>query len=324
VVSLISMKTGAIIIVVLCFAVLAPTLAGAEPYSYGKDRTLIGSVDIYAVKEGESLIEIARHFDLGFNGIADANPDIDAFVPGAGVSVTIPSSWVLPDVEPRSGIVINLSEMRLFFFFDQGKSKMVKTYPIGIGDEGTDTPVGTFKVIQKTVNPWWHVPESIRKEKPELPRAVPPGPENPLGSHALRLSLGSVLIHGTNKPYGVGRRVSHGCIRLYPEDIPKLYDIVPNGARVTVVRQPVKVGVRDGKIYIEVHRDEHMKGFNYFNETVRVLTRKGLLNGVQMEKVYRAIEKKSGIPQDISPGGDILPEDENLLDDDLLLEEKGV
>jgi L,D-transpeptidase ErfK/SrfK len=299
-VSLIFMKTRALITAALCIVVLASSLVGAEPYLYGKDQTLIGHVQIYMVKEDESLIEIARHFDLGFNEIADANPSLDAFVPGTDAFVTIPSSWVLPDVEPQSGIVINLSEMRLYYLYEQGKSKIVRTHPIGIGDEGTDTPVGTFRVIQKTVNPVWYVPESIRREKPELPRAVPPGPENPLGSHALRLSIGSILIHGTNKPFGVGRKVSHGCIRLYPEDIPKLYGVVPNGAKVTIVRQPVKVGVRDNKVYIEIHKDEKLKDLNYFNETVRILTKKGFLKDVDMEKVYTTVEEKSGIPVEIT------------------------
>ncbi len=299
-VSLIFMKTIVIIVAAFCIMVPASSLLGAESYPYGKDQTVIGYLQEHTVEEGESLIEIARYFDLGFNEIDDANPTLNAFVPGTGASVTIPALWVLPDVDHPSGIVINLSEMRLYYFFIQGKSKVVRTYPIGIGDEGTDTPVGTFTVIQKAVNPVWYVPASIRKEKPELPRAVPPGPENPLGSHALRLSIGPVLIHGTNKPFGVGRRVSHGCIRLYPEDIPELYGIVPNGAKVTIVRQPVKIGVRDNRIYIEVQRDEHLKEFNYFNEAVRILTKKGFLKDVDMEKVYPVIGEKNGIPTVIS------------------------
>ncbi len=299
-VSFIFMKARTVILSAFLVIIFASPLMGEEVYSYGKDRTVIGSIQNYRVKEGESLIEIARDFDLGFNEIADANPSLDAFIPGTDASVTIPTLWALPDVEPQNGIVINLSEMRLYYFFEQGKSRVVKTHPIGIGDEGNDTPVGSFKVIQKTARPVWHPPESIRKERPELPRAVPPGPGNPLGTHALRLSQNTILIHGTNRPFGVGRKVSHGCIRLYPEDIPKLYSIVPNGTKVTIVRQPVKVGVRDKKVYIEIHKDENLKDFNYFNETARILTRKGLLKDVDMEKVYQAMEEKNGVPADVS------------------------
>ncbi len=272
----------------------------ADTYSYGKDRTVIGSVETYVVQENESLIEIAREFDLGYNEITDANPGVDPFVPGSGRSIVLPRFWILPNLESRSGIVINIPEMRLYYFFNKGKERVVKTYPIGIGDQGFDTPEGTFKVIQKIVNPVWHVPPSIQKERPWLPKEIPPGPENPLGSHALRLSLGDVLIHGTNRPFAVGRRVTHGCIRLYPEDIPKLYTIVPTGLPVTIVRQPVKVGVRDEKIYIEVHKDDNQEEVNYLNEAVRILTKKRLLNAVSTEKLYEAVEEKKGMPVEIS------------------------
>ncbi|HYA31531.1 MAG TPA: L,D-transpeptidase family protein [Thermodesulfovibrionales bacterium] len=286
-------------LVILCsFPVLS---VSADVYSYGREYTVIGSIESYRVQEKESLIEIARKFDLGYNAIIDANPGLDPFVPGEDAAVVIPRFWILPDVELQKGIVINITEMRLYYFFEQSKEKVVKTFPIGIGDEGFDTPVGSFKVIQKIVDPVWHVPASIRKERPELPTAVPPGPDNPLGSHALRLSLGDVLIHGTNRPFAVGRRVTHGCIRLYPEDIPRLYSMVPNGLKVTIVRQPVKVGVRGGKVYIEVHRDDTQSGLNYLNEAVSLLTKKGLLKAVSTEKLYEAVEEKQGFPVEISP-----------------------
>lgn len=286
--------------IALLFCLLPLARASAGGHTYGSGHTVIGNVETYTVKEGESLIEIARDFDLGFNEIADANPELDPFVPGTGATVIIPRSWVLPDSENPKGILINLSEMRLYFFQGEGKSKEVWTFPIGIGDEGNNTPLGSFRVIQKTANPSWHPPESIRKERPELPRVVPPGRENPLGTHALRLSLNTILIHGTNRPFGVGRKVSHGCIRLYPEDIPKLYGMVPRGTKVTIVRQPVKAGLKDGKVYIEVHKDEHARDLNYLNEAVRILTKKGLLNHVDTEKMYLSVERKSGVPEEIS------------------------
>lgn len=294
-----------ICVFVFCFSCI-PGLDAAEFY-YSEDNTVIGSVKTYITKEEDSLIEIARQFGIGYNEIAAANPDLDPFVPGAEEPVTIPTSWILPDVNIYDGIVINLSEMRLYYFFKKGKKPAVATFPIGIGSEGNDTPLGEFRVIQKIVKPSWHPPKSIREEHikeglPVLPPVVPPGPDNPLGSHALRLSLNTVLIHGTNKPFGVGRRVSHGCIRLYPEDIPKLYEVAGVGSRVTIVRQPFKVGSRDGRIYIEVYDDENfLLDRNFLNsEVVSLLLKKGYLKQVNSEKLHRALEEKRGIPVDIS------------------------
>jgi L,D-transpeptidase ErfK/SrfK len=141
--------------------------AFATVYSYGKDNTVIGSVQTYTVKHDESLIEVARKFDIGYQEIVEANPDLDPFVPGEGIPVEIPTSWIFPNVTQYEGIVINLSEMRLFYFFKRIGSSLVMTFPIGIGREGFDTPVGKFSVIEKTVKPSWRVPESIRKERPD-------------------------------------------------------------------------------------------------------------------------------------------------------------
>ncbi len=293
-------------------------LIWASPHSntlflIGKESSVIGVTREYRVKDNESLIEIARMFKLGYNEIVDANPGLDPFVPKNGSSVLIPSSWILPDSD-REGIVINISEMRLYYFYkktwkeDSRKPKRpgiqyyVRTYPIGIGDDGYETPTGRFRIIEKIKNPSWHVPESIRKERPELPKVVPPGPDNPLGSHALRLSLGSYLIHGTNRPWAVGRKVTHGCLRLYPEDIPELFEMVPVGTQVTIVRQPVKVGLDNGRVYIEVHRDTDIFKTNdeYLNEAIRLLRKKRIIGLVNSEKLYQAITEKKGIPVAIS------------------------
>ena len=287
------------LVVSIISAMLLPSaLAGV--YSYGEGNTVIGSVQTYTVKHRESLIEIARKFDIGYHEIVDANPGLDPFVPGTGVSVSIPTSCILPDVAPLEGIVINLSEMRLFYFLKRAGVRQVMTFPIGVGKEGFNTPLGRFSIIEKTVSPAWHVPVSIQKEKPELPKVVPPGPENPLGSHAMRLSVGDVLIHGTNKPWGVGRKFSHGCIRLYPEDIPKLFQSVRVGTKVTIVRQPVKVGERDGRVFIEANNDADDKNTNYFDMAVSLLRKKNQLKNISMEKLYEALREKNGIPLDIS------------------------
>lgn len=267
-------------------------------YSYADKNTVIGSVKTHKIKGDESLIEVARRFGIGYNAIVDANPGVDPFIPGSGKSIIIPTSWILPDIASYDGILINLSEMRLYFF-SKHSAPIVRTYPIGIGSEGNETPVGVFKITEKLAKPSWNVPESIRKEKPELPRVVPPGPDNPLGSHALRLSAKSVLIHGTNRPFAVGRRASHGCIRMYPEDIPKLFQAVPNRSKVTIIRQPVKIGISNSRVFIEIHKDETLQT-NYFNEAVQLLRKKNLYDSIDKEKMLTALREKKGIPVDIT------------------------
>lgn len=277
---------------------LPATRAEADFFPLAPSESVLGNLELYTVRKGESLIEIARKFDLGYNEIMDANPGIDPFVPGEGVTVNIPTFWVLPVVESSETILINLSELRLYYFLDQNGSKFVQTFPIGIGSEGNRTPVGAFKVIEKIIAPSWHVPESIRLENPELPRIVPPGPENPLGTHALRLSERSILIHGTNRPFAVGRMASHGCIRLYPEDIPILFALAPKGAQVSIVHQPIKVGIRNDRIYMEVHNDPSAE--ITFSDAVTLLSRKGLLGRTNIQKLRITLDKKDGIPADIA------------------------
>jgi len=286
----------------LCLVLFFPCFAfAASPaLTYNDTNAVLGSMKEYKTRGSESLIEIARTFGVGYKAITEANPLLDPFVPGEDVPVTIPASWILPAVDSYDGIVINVSEMRLYYFTKQGDSRLVRIFPIGVGSEGHDTPVGQYRVIEKIVKPAWHVPESIREEKPELPRVVPPGPDNPLGSHALRLSSDSILIHGTNRPWGVGKRVSHGCIRLYPEHISELFPLVPAGTKVTIVRQPVKAGLRNGKAFLEVHNDEFDNDCDYLALANTLLWKKGLLKYVDTEKLYRAIEQKQGTPVDIS------------------------
>lgn len=284
------------LIVPLFFLTLSVSTIHAEVYNADK---VIGALEKYPVKKNDSLIEIGRTFGVGYNAITDANPDLDPFVPGTGAIVVVPTSWVVPHAGSTEVIVINLSEMRLYYFFSTQGSRSVATFPIGIGSEGNNTPMGEFRVVEKIINPVWHVPRSIKKQKPWLPDVVPPGPDNPLGTHAIRLSSGTVLIHGTNKPWGVGRKVSHGCIRLYPEDIPRLFSLVNTGTRVSIVRQPVKVGVKDGRVYVEVHEDKDV-AVDYTSEAARMLVQNDLLDRISTRMVSRAILEKKGIPVDIT------------------------
>jgi L,D-transpeptidase ErfK/SrfK len=276
----------------------SPGSVSADVFFHDGNTSVYGRNETYRTKEGESLIEVARNFNIGFNAIAQANPELDPFVPGEGVVVAIPMQWILPDVQPV-GIVINLSDYRLYHFFKEGSDNLVATYPIGIGDDGWVTPLGKFTVVEKLEKPKWTVPPSIRKEDPSLPAVVPPGPENPLGSHALRLSLRSVLIHGTNRPFGIGRKVSHGCIHLYPEDIPILFKTTAKGTRVTVVRQPVKIGKKEERIYVEIHQDNDFKG-DYLKEAWILLKKKQLDGLVSMERLEAAASAKNGVVVDIT------------------------
>ncbi|ACL66438.1 ErfK/YbiS/YcfS/YnhG family protein [Anaeromyxobacter dehalogenans 2CP-1] len=258
---------------------------------------VVGAIGAHRVGRGESLIEIARRYDLGFGEIAAANPRLDAFVPPPGTVATVPTAWILPAAAEAGTVVVNLSEMRLYYL-RPGAGPLL-SFPIGVAVEAGATPLGVLTVEQKLVSPTWYPTPAIRREDPELPAAVPPGPENPLGSHALRLSVPTLLIHGTNRPFGVGRRVSHGCIRLYPEDMPLLYRAVRVGTRVAIVREPVKVGVRDGRVLVEVHRDDAAAAAPG-ELAERLLRDRGVRERVDPGKLERALAARSGMPVDVS------------------------
>ena len=264
-------------------------------------RTVIGSKRYHIVKDGETLLDLARQYDLGYNEIVLANPNLDPWVPDVGALVVIPQERIIPDA-PDNGIVINIPEMRLYYFFSANGKKKVKTYPLGIGREGASTPVGVFRISSIEKNPTWDIPASIRRERPELPAAIPPGPENPLGTHWLRLSNTSYGIHGTHMPLGVGRRVSHGCIRLYPEDIVKLASSVKIGTPVRILKQTVKFGFNEGSIYVEV--EEPLKKASEKKSMLKYavdnLGKQNLLGRIDMNALQKAINDPRGFPVKIS------------------------
>jgi len=262
-----------------------------------REGMIIGRLRVYPIKPNESLPEIARRYDIGIEAISAANPGVDLFIPDPGSWILLPTEWILPDTPIRTGIVVNIAEMRLFVF-SHDRPQTVTTFPIGIGDEGKETPVGTFTVIEKIRDPAWYVPESIRKERPDLPAVVPPGPDNPMGSHALRLSKRTVLIHGTNRPWGIGARVSHGCIRLYQEDIALLFGMIRRGTRVSIVDHPVKAAAMGDRVYLQVHNYE--EGRDLYSEALKVLEAKNLSNRVDLEKTRKACRERTGLLVDIS------------------------
>ncbi len=221
-------------------------------------QSVVGEPQVVFARAEDTFSDLAREYGLGYDEIVAANPGINPWLPGENTAVLLPTQYVLPDV-PRQGIVLNIATKRLFYFpeADDDGTQKVLTYPIGIGRVGWETPLGSTTVVSKARDPSWWVPLSVRREHAEmgdpLPKVVPPGPDNPLGTRVLKLEMPGYLIHGTNAPYGVGMRVSHGCVRLYPENIELLYELVAIGEVVTIINEPYQLGRLDGELYFEAH-----------------------------------------------------------------------
>jgi L,D-transpeptidase ErfK/SrfK len=211
---------------------------------------LIGEPRTYVTTPRDSLLDLARANDVGYVAMIAANPVLDPWVPGAGKTIRLPTAHLLP-AAPHEGIVINIAEMRLYYF--PVKDGVPETYPIGLGEAGSETPSGATRVVSKEPNPTWIRTKSEIEAKPWAPKVVPPGPDNPLGAYALHLGWPAYLIHGTDDWRGVGRRDSRGCIRMYPEDIERLFREVKVGTKVTVVNQPLKLAWVGDRLYLEVH-----------------------------------------------------------------------
>ena len=289
--------------------------AGAQEYTLpSPPDSVVGEVTMVKASAEDTLPDIARRYEVGYEGIRLANPGVDTWLPGKGTEVVVPSQFVLPDA-PHEGIVVNVPEMRLYYFPKPraGESAKVFTYPISVGRGDWQTPLVVTKVIRKEKDPTWRPPESIRSEHAArgdpLPKAVRPGPDNPLGEYALRLSVPGYLIHGTNKPYGIGMRVTHGCIRLYPEDINALFHMVPVGTPVRIVNQPVKVGWLDHRLYMEVHPPfadtDSGKPLNLTPIVQAVVNATGEPPSdkvVNWNAVYSAARLSTGIPMEVSRG----------------------
>jgi L,D-transpeptidase ErfK/SrfK len=265
-------------------------------------QSVVGAPQVVFTREQDTFSDLAREYGLGYDELLAANPGVDPWLPGDNTPVLLPTQYVLPDV-PRQGVVLNIASKRLFYFppVADGEPQVVRTYPIGIGRVGWETPLGDATVIAKATDPHWYVPASVRKEHAEmgnpLPSVVPPGPENPLGAHVLKLDMPGYLIHGTNQPYGVGMRVSHGCVRLYPENIELLYSLVDIGEKVTIVNEPYLVGTLRGEAYFEGHEPLEDDAVTPEERLEELLATTSLILGEDEQMHVRAIASAAaGVP----------------------------
>ncbi len=264
---------------------------------------LIGRVQTHRIRPNETLLDVARDAGLGFQEVKDANPTVDEWIPPVDLEVTVPTQWIVPRSRYR-GLVVNVPEMRIYYFparTKPGHEVSLRTWPIGIGRDEAQSPVGTFTVRAKDRNPTWHVPDSIyRTMDPPKRRVVPPGPDNPLGEYRIRLSSGLYQIHGTNTPWSIGRETTHGCIRLYPEDIGEVFDLVQRGTPGEFVYQPIKLGEEAGRIYVEVHEDVYSRLGNLERAAQRLVREAKLTARVDPERLRAAVRARRGVPVDVT------------------------
>jgi L,D-transpeptidase ErfK/SrfK len=264
------LKRAASALLAVCIGAL-PGVAAATVYTLTTpDQSVVGEDQTVTTVYEDTLYDLARKYSLGSEEVIRVNPGLDPWIPGADRQVIIPGRHILPP-GPREGIVVNLPEHRLYYYpkAQRGQPHQVISYPVSIGKMDWHTPLGLTHVISKEKNPVWFPPESVRKEHAEagepLPARVPAGPDNPLGLFAMRLAAGngSYMIHGTNNPIAVGLPVTHGCIRMYPEDVEQLFPMIPVGTPVRIVNEPVKVAWVDGELLLEAHPPVDSEGQSF-------------------------------------------------------------
>lgn len=291
------------------FAATSPLWAATYPRP-PEDVDLIGFTTTIKALTEDTLLDIARQFDLGQEEILLSNPNVDRWKPERGTEVIIPGRFIIPKAE-RKGVILNLPEMRLYYFYtdDLEEMPMVKTYPVSVGRMDWNTPLGKTRIVRKDKDPSWYPPESLKLEAiaagDPLPDFVPPGPDNPLGRYALRLNIPSYLIHSTNKPYGVGMRVTHGCVRMYPENIEELFPIIPVQTMVQIVNQPIKLGWQNQTLYMEIHplMDEDLKK----NQDLQSMAYEMIFQEIEnkdaildTKTIKQALEEQNGMPVPIA------------------------
>ncbi len=284
-----------------------PTAVETHVFKVQDEQSSIGLNAHVPAKANDTLSDLARHFGLGFDEIQMANPGVDPWVLTDKQGIVLPLQYLLPEA-PKKGIVINLANMRLFFYPPKQVNTVV-TYPIGIGRDGWSTPLGKTSVITKRYKPDWTAPESILKEHQQLneplPKVIRSGPDNPLGLYAMNLGFKGYLIHGTNKPYGIGMQVSHGCIQMYPEDIEALFPQVDLNTQVNIIHQPYMLGFKDRVLYIEAHPSlekwRSQQKTQQANLTKRLKTAAASYHlTVDWQKVQQVFKKADGVPSPVT------------------------
>ena len=295
------------VLIIVIFALFSD-VATAAGRVFDVTGDLIGELALTTTVDADTLLDVAKAYDQGFEEMRLANPTVDTWLPGEDTELLVPSHYILPNTK-RRGIVINVPEMRMYVYPKSAAGARVYTYPISIGRQDWVTPHGDTRITQKVKDPNWYPPESIRLEHAErgdpLPKVVPAGPDNPLGQHALRLSLPGYLIHGTNKPSGIGMRVTHGCIRMYPENIESVFSMVKVGTPVSIVNQPYKVGFANGTVYLEVHPplEEDTERFkDEFTHVVELIIQQAgdaklSLNWADLQQT---LKRRSGMPEAVA------------------------
>ncbi len=280
------------------------TAALARVPAAGELPGLVGRVQYHRIQKGETLLDVAREAGLGFHELRDANPSVDEWVPPLGEELVVPSRWILPRSRYR-GLVVNIPEMRMYMFPTNarpGELVALRTWAVGIGTEEAPSPIGPFTIRSKDANPTWIVPDSILRTMDRPQRVVPPGPENPMGAYRIRLSHGLYAIHGTNDPWSIGRLTTHGCIRLYPEDLEVLYPQVNAGMPGELVYQPVKIGLREDRVYVEVHADVYGRIRDLAGYARAEARKAGVEKRIDPARLKAAVDAKRGIPVDVTKG----------------------
>jgi len=264
----------------------------AGPPDPSRLAPIVGARARTVVQEGETLLDIAFSFGLGFEQVARLNRRVDVWIPEPGTPIELPTQAILPS-GAAEGLVINVPEMRLYDFSVEGTPRVIA---VSVGEPEDPTPLGEFRIGQKRVDPDWRVPESIRRERPELPSTVPAGPDNPLGDRWMTLGSSSYGIHGTNNRWSVGLDATHGCVRLYNREMHELFDRVPEGTRVRIVYQTVKLGRRADGIFIEAHPDLYARVGDPLAATRIQLRSLGLDGLVDRGLVERTVREAQGTP----------------------------